>query len=187
MKPTTPLAYPSPLPPPPRGDAAELEIHKKYFQAGLFTSFVVSLLTAVLLVAFGMAALSLIAWAFLLVEVILFWLFLTRPQIFPVLLHVNVFICFLVPFVLQVLLGGFMSSGGIGLWAIVVPMSAIILRMPLSWFWYLSLAVLEVAAMGLEIHMGVSPPACPCPSPAGSWCSTFWGLRFTSSCASSMS
>lgn len=131
----------------------DLYVQQKYFQAGLLTGFVVSLLTAIVLTFLGMKLLSLIAWGFLAAEVALFWLFLVRPDIFPLLLHLNVFICFTVPFVMQVSLGGFLSSGGIGLWAIVVPMSTIIMRMPWSWGWYLALAGLEVLATVLEIHL----------------------------------
>ena len=139
----------------------DLEIHKRYFQVGLFTSFVVSLVTAVCLMVFGMPVLSLIAWGFLAVEAVLFWLFLTKPDLFPILLHTNVLLCFILPFVLQVLLGGFVTSGGIGVWAIVVPMSAIILRMPLSWLWFVSLVVMESLAMALEIHLRGQTPHLP--------------------------
>ncbi len=123
----------------------------------------VSLVTAVCLMVFGMPVLSLIAWGFLAVEAVLFWLFLTKPDLFPILLHTNVLLCFILPFVLQVLLGGFVTSGGIGVWAIVVPMSAIILRMPLSWLWFASLAVMETLAMALEIQLRGQTPQLPMP------------------------
>jgi adenylate cyclase len=142
-------------------DHADREVQGRYFQVGLFTGVIVSLMTGLLLMFFGLKILSLIAWAYLAAEIAFFWLFLTRPNLFPVLLRVNVFITLFVPFLLQVLLGGFMASGGIGLWAIVVPMSAIILRMPWSWFWFLSLSFLEILSTLLEAHLQGQPAPLP--------------------------
>ncbi len=145
----------------PGNETSELALHQKYFKAGLFTSFLVSALTGAILVGLGYKGLSLIAWAFFTVDIALAWTFAVRPETFPVLMYVNVFICFTVPFVLQVLLGGFFYSGGIGLWAVVVPMSVVILGMPWTWLWFAALGALEILCMALEIHLQGRTPQLP--------------------------
>ena len=144
-------------------EAEELRLRKKLFLVGLVASFSVSLLAGILFEFIGLGMGGAIAFGICAFDLLLFALFFYSGRAFRALLFLHILLSLLFPFVTQCLLGGFGQTGGLGLWAVVAPVSAVVQEMPFAWIWLAGFVGLEWASLATEKYWALYgvhiPPA----------------------------
>jgi adenylate cyclase len=128
----------------------DLRLRKKIFLAGVGTNFYISLVAGALFAFWGLWIGSEIAWGVCALDVVMVVVFFYSKRAFPVLLHAHNFLNLIFPFVTQSFLGGFAQTGGLGLWAVVAPLVAVFLEMPMAWLWLAAFVGLEWGSLVTE-------------------------------------
>ncbi len=98
----------------------------KIFVSGLKTIFIAASMVVISLCVMGFWVAALPSVFFILADIVIAVIFFRSARAFPVLLQLELTLIMLLPLMTQALMGGFVSSGGFGLWAMLAPMSAVV-------------------------------------------------------------
>jgi guanylate cyclase len=142
------------------GDDEDLRTRKALLVLISVVILPIAALWGVLYLAFGspVGIVPLIYFAVLAGAVAVF----ARTRNFPMLLRVNQVDILLAPTLSMIPLGGFLGSGGVGLWGILAPLGALVFSEVRSAVrWYLAWAVVFLASGFLGEALGAIPPPIP--------------------------